>query len=124
MAELTITCPSSSANGSGGAAAGIDIQKQVLVRTGGHFEKNTVLDITSPGAGWASLGDVVTFSGSDEFTDLTQVYLNGIQQLTAASASDNNDVYFVSTSGNIAFEMHLQGSDILQFWKFNSTTSG
>jgi hypothetical protein len=123
MAELTITCPSSTAS-NGAAATGIDIRKQVLVRTGGHFEQNTVLDITGPGAGWASFGEAVTFSGADEFTELTQVYLNGIQQLTAASASDNNDVYFVSASGNIAFEMHLQQSDILQFWKFNPTTSG
>jgi hypothetical protein len=123
MAELTWTCPTSS-SASSSEATGIDIQKRVLLRTGGPFAQNTVLDILAPGAGWAASGDVVTFSGADEFTDLTQVYLNGIHQLTAASASDNNDVYFVAASGSIAFEMDLQTSDILQFWKFNPTSSG
>ncbi len=123
MAELTWTCPTSTST-TGSAATGVDILKRVLLRTGGPFAQNTVLDILDSGAGWTASGDVVTFSGANEFTELTQVYLNGIQQLTAASASDNNDVYFVSASGSIAFEMDLQPSDILQFWKFNPTASG
>ena len=122
MAELTWSAPSTAS--STAAATGVDVQKRVLIRTGGPFAQNTVLDTLDPGAGWLVSGDAVTFSGSSEFTELTQVYLNGIQQLTGSSASDDNDTYFVAASGSIAFEMDLQPNDILQFWKFNPTTSG
>ncbi len=92
------------------------------MRTGGCFEANTSVDINSPGPGWALLGVPVTFSGASEFTDETQVYRNGQLQLTAASASDDNDVYFVSTD-TIAFEMNVQTNDVVQVWKFTQTTT-
>jgi len=122
MAELTLSCPRA-VSSTASSVTGVDIQKRVLVRTGGCFEQNTVLDITNPGDGWVVFGDPITFSGSSEFTELTQVFRNGIHQLTAGSASDNNDVYFVSASGSIAFEMNVQTNDVVQVWKFNPTTT-
>jgi hypothetical protein len=124
MAELTLSCPKViSSAGSGAAATGVDIQRRVLIRTGGCFEQNTVLDITAPGDGWAAFGDPVTFSGSTDFTELTQVFRNGVIQLTADSATDNNDVYFVAASGSIGFEYNIQTNDVVQVWKFNPTTT-
>lgn len=122
MAELSLSCPRTAS--STAAATGVDVQRQILIRTGGCFEQNTVLDITTPGDGWANFGDSVTFSGATDFTELTQVYRNGVIQLTAESATDNNDVYFVATSGSIAFEYNIQTNDVVQVWKFNPTTSG
>ncbi len=122
MAELSLSCPRAAS--STASATGVDVQRQILIRTGGCFEQNTVLDITDPGAGWVNLGDSVTFSGATDFTELTQVYRNGVIQLTAESATDNNDVYFVATSGSIAFEYNIQTNDVVQVWKFNPTTSG
>ncbi len=121
MAELGITCPKASSTAD---VMGIDLEKRTLIRTGGPFEQNTVLDILDPGAGWVVSGDMVTFSGANELTKITQVYRNGVHQLTAESSSDDNDVYFVAASGSIGFEYTLQTNDILQFWKFNPTTSG
>lgn len=121
MAQLSISCPRSTATST--PATGVDVQRLVLIRTGGCFEANTTLDVTNPGPGWASFGDPVTFSGADEFTELTQVYRNGVIQLTAGSASDDNDVYFVAASGSIAFEMNVQTNDVVQVWKFNPTTT-
>jgi hypothetical protein len=95
----------------------------VLVRTGGQIAANTTIDINDPGPGWALLGVPVTFSGSTEFTESTQVYRNGEIQLTGASASDDNDVYFVAVSGSIAFEMRLKTNDVVQVWKFTQTTA-
>lgn len=122
MAELSLSCPKSVAT-TATDVTGVDIQRRVLVRTGGFFEQNTVLDITNPGAGWVAFGDSVTWSGSTEFVELTQVFKDGIIQLTAESASDNNDVYFVAASGSIAFEYNIQTNDVVQVWKFNPTTS-
>ncbi len=123
MAELSLSCPRS-ASSTAAAATGVDVQRQILIRTGGCFEQNTVLDITAPGVGWANFGDSVTFSGATDFVELTQVFRNGVIQLTAESATDNNDVYFVATSGSIAFEYNVQTNDVVQVWKFNPTTSG
>ncbi len=122
MAELSLSCPRAASSTAG--ATGVDVQRQILIRTGGCFEQNTVLDITSPGVGWANFGDSVTFSGATDFVELTQVFRNGVIQLTAESATDNNDVYFVATSGSIAFEYNIQTNDVVQVWKFNPTTSG
>ncbi len=122
MAELSLFCPRSVST-TGAVVTGVDIQRRVLIRTGGCFEQNTVLDITDPGAGWVVLGDSVTFSGSEEFTELTQVFRNGVIQLTAESATDNNDVYFVAVSGSIGFEYNIQTNDVVQVWKFNPTTT-
>jgi hypothetical protein len=123
MAQLSIRCCPSSSSSSGANATGVDIQRLVLVRTGGHVDANTTIDITNPGTGWVTFGDPVTISGADEFTELTQVFRNGVIQLTAASASDNHDVYFVAASGSIAFEYKLHTNDVVQVWKFNPTTT-
>ncbi len=122
MAELTLSCPKSAVSST---TTSVNVQRRVLIRTGGCFEQNTVLDITNPGVGWVVLGDDVTFSGAEEFVELTQVYRNGQLQLTAESATDDNDVYFVSVSGNIAFEMNVQKNDVVQVWKYDpAITSG
>ena len=116
MAELSITCPVTTAVVQGEAIA--DIRRRVLVRTGGNFGADTTLDIGAPGAGWAVFGDAVTFSGATDFVENTQVFRNGQIQLTGENASSNNDVYFVAPSGSIAFEYHLVENDIIQIWKF------
>jgi len=123
MAELTLSCPKS-VSSTAAAATGVDIQRRVLIRTGGHIDADVTIDITDPGDGWVVFGDSVTFSGSTDFTELTQVFRNGVIQLTAESATDNNDVYFVAASGSIAFEYKLHTNDVVQVWKFNPTTSG
>jgi len=123
MARLSLTCrqASTTAAGTGGGAIGID--RRVLIRTGGLFAANTAFDINNHGAGWSLLGVPVTFSGSDDFTNTSQVFRNGQMQLTAEAAIDNNDVYFVAVSGSIAFEMGVQTNDVVQVWKFTETTA-
>lgn len=101
----------------------MDIQRRILIRTGGAVPQDTVIDVLDPGEGWVVFGDETTFSGATDFTELTQVYRNGIHQLTGESASDDNDVYFVSASGSIAFEYNLVHNDVVQVWKFNPTTT-
>jgi hypothetical protein len=121
MAELGITCPTSSA--AGGVGSGVDIDKLSLIRTGEYFPANTSLDINAPGSGWASLGGPVFFS-STEFMEVTQVYRNGVLQLPAPNSSANNDVYFVTESGTIAFEYDVRNLDVIQVWNFTATSSG
>jgi hypothetical protein len=123
MAELTITCPAAASSATGAAATGVDVQRRILIRTGSQLPQNTVIDVLDPGDGWVVFGDETTFSGATDFTELTQVYRNGIIQLTGESASDDNDVYFVSASGSIAFEYNLVHNDVVQVWKFNPTTT-
>jgi len=122
MAELTLSCPQV-VSSTAAATTGVDIQRRGLIRTTGNVAANTTIDITDPGEGWVVFGDSVTFSGSEDFTELTQIFRNGVIQLTAASSGDDNDVYFVSASGNIAFEHKLHTNDVVQVWKFNPTTS-
>jgi len=122
MAELTLSCPKV-ASTAAAAVTGVDIQRRVLIRTGGPLIQDTVVDITDPGDGWVVFGDSVTFSGATEFTELTQVFRNGEIQLTAESSADDNDVYFVAVSGSIAFEYNIVRNDVVQVWKFNPTTT-
>jgi len=119
MAELSLTCPTTTAVAGGGA---INVQRRILVRTGGPFGADTILDIITPGPGWDVSGDDVTFSGAVDFQEQTQVFRNGDLQLTGKSASDDNDVYFVAVSGSIAFETNIITNDVLQFWKFVATS--
>lgn len=123
MAELNLTGggPEAAAGGSG-AGGPVNVQRRVLIRTAGHFDADTTLDILAPGPGWIVYGDVVTFSGATDFTEQTQVFRNGEMQLTGLSASDDNDVYFVSASGSIAFEYPIVTNDTLQIWKFVATS--
>ena len=124
MAELTLSCPKSAAS-TATEVSSVDVLRRILIRTGGKFDADTTLDITDPGEGWVVFGDSITWSDSNEFVELTQLYRNGIIQLTASGATDDNDVYFVAASGSIAFEYKLQTNDVVQVWKFNPvTTSG
>jgi hypothetical protein len=122
MAQLSLICrqAASTATGTGGS---VEVNRRVLVRTGGQVVANTAIDINDPGSGWALLGVPVTFSGSTEFTEFTQVFRNGEIQLTGASAGADNDVYFVAASGSIAFEMKIHTNDVVQVWKFTQTTA-
>ena len=123
MASLSLTCRQAVSTATTGGS--VEVDRRVLVRTGGQLTANTIIDINNPGPGWALLGVPVTFSGSTEFTETTQVYRNGEMQLTGPSAGADNDVYFVAVSGSIAFEMKLHTNDVVQVWKFTqATTSG
>lgn len=124
MAELGITCPISTATGGGGVGGGVDVDHLSLLRTGKRFLKNTTLDLNSPGAGWITAGGPVTISGAQQFVDQTQVYRNGVLQLPGIDDTSDNDVYFVSNFSNIAFEMDIRTSDVIQVWHFAATTSG
>ncbi|KKM70062.1 hypothetical protein LCGC14_1444490 [marine sediment metagenome] len=121
MARLSLTCRQAVSTATTGGS--VEVDRRVLVRTGGQIPANAIIDINNPGPGWALLGVPVTFSGSTEFTESTQVYRNGEIQLTGASASDDNDVYFVAASGSIAFEYNIQTNDVVQVWKFTQTTA-
>ncbi len=117
MAELSLTCPTSTA--AAGGSGNVDIDSRRLIRNGGIFSANTSLDINSPGAGWLLSGREVTFSGSADFINTTQVYRNGQLLLTAEDASDDFDVYFVTANSTLAFESDVQDLDIIQVWKFS-----
>jgi hypothetical protein len=120
MAELGITCPRSTASSGSGT---IELDKRILVRTGGCFEKDTPLSLDSPGPGWAVSGDLVTYSGGNEFTGTSQVFHNGDLQQTAATSGTGCDVYFVSASGStIAFGFNIDKNDAIQVWKFASAS--
>jgi len=121
MAEMTISCPRVVSRI---VSTGVDVQRRTLIRTGGNISQDITVDILNPGTGWVVFGDEITFLGASEFTELTQVYRNGIHQLVGESASDDNDVYFVAPSGSIAFEHNLVHDDVVQIWKFNPTTTG
>jgi len=123
MAELGITCPVSSTASAGSGT--IELDKRSLLRTGGCFEADTPLSLESPGPGWAVSGDLITYSGSAEFTGTSQVFYNGDLLQTAASSGTGCDVYFVSASGSeIAFGFNIDTNDIIQVWKFAATSSG
>jgi hypothetical protein len=121
MAQLSLTCRQAASTATTGGS--VEVDRRVLIRTGGHLPANTVIDINNPGPGWSLLGVPVTFSGADEFTESTQVYRNGEIQLTGESAGDDNDVYFVAVSGSLAFEMKLHTNDVVQVWNFTQTTT-
>jgi len=120
MAQLSLICRRETT----AAAAGgpVEVDRRVLVRTGGRIAANTAIDINDPGPGWDLLGVPVTFPGFTEFKETAQVFRNGVIQLTGTSASNDNDVYFVSASGNIAFEYNLVRNDVVQVWKFTQPT--
>jgi len=101
----------------------IQKDRQVLVRTGGQLAANTTIDLSAPDSGWTSTGDVVSWVSVDHFIDQTQVYLNGILQLTASGAGDDNDVYFISNPDGFAFEFIIKENDIVQVWQIGSTAT-
>ena len=108
----------------GGGIATVDIAKRVLIRTGGCVERDTTIDIITPGAGWTTAGDEVTFANATEFNDQVMVFENGVLMFTGENSAADNDVYFVAASGQIAFETELDENDVIQIWKFGATTSG
>jgi hypothetical protein len=124
MADLGITCPSSTTVAGGGVGGGVDVDRVSLIRTGDTFPANTTLDLNSPGGGWSTAGGPVTISGAQQFVDQTQVYRNGILQLPGLNAGADNDVYFISNFSSIAFEMDIRNLDVVQVWHFAATTSG
>ncbi len=124
MAELSLTCPVATVPTGGGGSAIVDITKRVLVRTGGCVERDTIIDIITPGAGWVTTGDEVTFANATEFNEQIMVFENGVLMFTGENAATDNDVYFVAASGQIAFETALDENDVIQIWKFGATTSG
>ncbi len=101
----------------------IQKDRQVLVRTGGQLAANTAIDLSAPDSGWTSTGDTVSWVSVDHFIDQTQIYLNGILQLTASGAGDDNDVYFLSNPDGFAFEFIIKENDIVQVWQIGSTAT-
>ena len=117
MADLGFTCSVATVAGGGGGGGGTtDALRRTLIRTGEVFASNTPLDINSPGPGWVTAGVDVLFANSAEFVNKIQVFHNGAIQLTATSASTNNDVYFVTASGTVAFEYEIRLNDVVQIW--------
>lgn len=100
-----------------GAAAG-EIQKRTLILLGNSFNADTTLDLSTPGADWNSYGDTLTWTSANDFVENVSVFVNGVLQLPASGSADNNDVYFVGTPDQLAFEYKLRSNDIIQIWKF------
>lgn len=90
--------------------------RRVLQRTGGQLAADTPIDINVPGPGWVTSGVDVFFANSSEFVEDKQVFHNGVLQLAAEAAIDDNDVYFVSASGTLAFEYRIKTNDVVQVW--------
>ena len=100
-----------------GSAAG-EIQKRKLLRTGGQLEADTTVDLSSPDAGWTVSGDNIVFTSAGDFVEDVSVFVNGLLQLPASGSADNNDVYFVGTPDELAFEFIIKTNDVVQVWKF------
>jgi hypothetical protein len=103
-----------------GSQAG-EIQKRILVRTGGQVAANTTVDLSSPGAGWNAYGDTMSWTSASDFVENISVFLNGVLQLTASGSSSDNDVYNVATPDQLAFEFAVKSNDVIQVWKFPPT---
>ncbi len=95
--------------------AGLPLRR-TLSRTGSQVAADTPIDINAPGAGWVTAGVDVLFADSGEFVETIQVFHNGVLQLSAEGAGDDNDVYFVSASGTVAFEYKIKKNDVVQVW--------
>jgi len=104
----------------GTITAANEVQKRVLIRTGGNITENTTIDIDTPGAGWTVYGDDVQFAASGTLLEAGKVYTNGILQLLGPDSVADNDVYWVSANYDIAFEYKIRKNDIIQIYKFPS----
>ncbi len=100
-----------------GSAAG-EIQKRKLIRTGGQLPADTTVDLSSPDAGWTVDGDNIVYTSAGNFVEDVSVFHNGILQLPGSGSGDDNDVYFVATPDELAFEYIIKTNDIVQVWKF------
>jgi hypothetical protein len=105
----------------GTIAAANEVQKRVLIRTGGSISANTTIDIDAPGAGWTVYGDDILLTSSGTFVEACKVYSNGILQLLGPDDAANNDVYWVAANYDIAFEYKITKNDVIQIYKFPSS---
>lgn len=105
----------------GTTANATEIQKRVLIRTGGQVAENTTIDISTPGAGWTAGGDDIQLAASGTFIEATRVYTNGILQLLGPDNDSNNDVYWVGANYDIAFEYKIKKNDVIQIYKYPSS---
>ncbi len=93
--------------------------KKVLIRTArDQYDKNTPLNIETPGPDWDVEGDSITIPNSGTFTDSISVFYNGALLLNGPNAAAKRDVYFSGVPGAIAFEFNLKQKTVLQIWKF------
>ncbi len=95
-----------------------EVQKRVLIRTGGQVAENTTINISTPGAGWTVGGDDIIFTASGTFIEAGRVFTNGILQLLGPDDAANNDVYFVGANYDVAFEYIIKQNDVIQIYKF------
>jgi hypothetical protein len=102
----------------GTITAGQEVQKRVLIRTGGAVLENTTIDIDSPGAGWTVGGDDIQLTTSGIFVEASKVYTNGVLQLLGPDDAADNDVYWVAANYDIAFEYKIKKNDVIQIYKF------
>ncbi len=100
-----------------GSAAG-EIQKRKLIRSGSQLPANTTIDLSSPDSGWTADGDNIVFSSAGDFVEDVSVFYNGVLQLPGSGSGDDNDIYFVATPDQLAFEFIIKENDIVQVWKF------
>lgn len=105
----------------GTIAAANEVQKRVLIRTGGQVPENTTISIDAPGAGWTVYGDDIQLTSSGTFIEASKVYTNGILQLLGPDDASNNDVYWVAANYDIAFEYKIKQNDVIQIYKFPSS---
>ena len=97
----------------------LEIQKRTLVRIqGANHERNTSLNIETPGSEWEVAGDSITIPSSGTFVESVSVFFNGGLLLNGADASADRDVYFFAAPNEIAFEFDLKKKTVLQIWKF------
>ncbi len=95
-----------------------EVQKRVLIRTGGQVPENTTINISTPGAGWDVSGDDIVLTTSGVFIEAGRVFTNGILQLLGPDDAANNDVYWVGANYDIAFEYKIKTNDVIQVYKF------
>jgi len=98
-----------------------EVQKRVLIRTGGTVTANTTINIDTPGAGWTVFGDDILLTSSGVFVEASKVYTNGFLQLLGPDDAANNDVYRVAANYDIAFEYKISKNDVIQIYKFPSS---
>ncbi len=98
-----------------------EVQKRVLIRTGGQIPENTTINISTPGAGWTVVGDDIQLTSSGVFLEASRLFTNGILQLLGPDDAANNDVYWVAANYDIAFEYKIKKNDVIQIYKHPPT---
>lgn len=103
-----------------GSQAG-EIQKFKLIRTDSTHASNATVDLsdtTVSGSGWATAGDTITWTDGTDFVENVSIFVNGVLQLPGEDSSADNDVYFVASPDQLAFEFNIKKNDVIQIWKF------